>query len=61
MPEKDMVSWSALISCYEQNEMYEEALALFLRMVADGVMVDEVVVVTVLSACAHLSIVPQGN
>ncbi|KAI5326290.1 hypothetical protein L3X38_035364 [Prunus dulcis] len=61
LPEKDMVSWSALISCYEQNEMYEEALALFLRMVANGVMVDEVVVVTVLSACARLSIVQTGK
>ncbi|XP_018498716.2 pentatricopeptide repeat-containing protein At3g62890-like [Pyrus x bretschneideri] len=61
MPEKDMVSWSALISCYEQNEMHEEALAKFLEMVANGVMVDEVVVVTVLSACANLLAVQTGK
>ncbi|KAG6645882.1 pentatricopeptide repeat-containing protein At3g62890-like [Carya illinoinensis] len=61
MPEKDMVSWSALISCYEQNEMYEEALVLFMKMKANGIMVDEVVVVSVLSACAHLSLVKTGK
>ena len=26
--ERDMVSWSAMVSCYEQNEMGEEALVL---------------------------------
>ncbi|PRQ42430.1 putative tetratricopeptide-like helical domain, DYW domain-containing protein [Rosa chinensis] len=61
LPEKDMVSWSALISCFEQNEMYEEALDMFVKMVANGVMVDEVVVVSVLSACAHLSAVHTGK
>ncbi|KAJ7960424.1 Pentatricopeptide repeat-containing protein [Quillaja saponaria] len=61
IPQKDMVSWSALISCYEQNQMYEEALALFVKMNANGVMVDEVVVVSVLSTCTHLSFVKTGK
>uniref|UniRef100_A0A7N2L4E9 DYW domain-containing protein n=1 Tax=Quercus lobata TaxID=97700 RepID=A0A7N2L4E9_QUELO len=61
MPEKDMVSWSALISCYEQNEMYEEALVMFMQMKTNGIMVDEVVVVSVLSACAHLLAVNIGK
>ncbi|XP_024031273.1 pentatricopeptide repeat-containing protein At1g08070, chloroplastic isoform X2 [Morus notabilis] len=61
MPEKDMVSWSALISCYEQNEMYEEALAIFVKMISKGVKVDEVVVITALSACAHLLVVLMGK
>jgi pentatricopeptide repeat protein len=61
MPEKDMVSWSALISCYEQNEMYEDALVMFVKMMANGIMVDEVVVVSVLSACAHLLVVKTGK
>lgn len=61
MPEKDMVSWSALISCYEQNQMYEEALVLFMKMRADGILVDEVVVVSILSACAHASLVKTGK
>ncbi|KAK9293231.1 hypothetical protein L1049_021221 [Liquidambar formosana] len=61
MPEKGMVSWSALISCYEQNEMYDEALVAFVQMNANGIMVDEVVVVSVLSACARFSIVKMGK
>ncbi|PIN17611.1 hypothetical protein CDL12_09724 [Handroanthus impetiginosus] len=54
MEEKDLVSWTALISCYEQNEMYEEALDVFLTMCKDGITVDEVIIVAVLSACSHL-------
>ncbi|KAJ1407889.1 Tetratricopeptide-like helical domain superfamily [Sesbania bispinosa] len=58
---KDMVSWSAMISCYEQNGMCEEALVLFVDMNANGVMVDEVVVVSAISACARLSVVWTGK
>ncbi|KAI3445440.1 hypothetical protein Pfo_002105 [Paulownia fortunei] len=54
LEEKDLVSWTALISCYEQNLMYEEALDLFLTMCKNGISVDEVVIVAVLSACSHL-------
>ncbi|WJZ99961.1 hypothetical protein VitviT2T_018364 [Vitis vinifera] len=61
MDEKDMVSWSALISGYEQNGMYEEALVMFIEMNANGMRLDEVVVVSVLSACTHLSIVKIGK
>ncbi|KAK7316776.1 hypothetical protein RJT34_00488 [Clitoria ternatea] len=57
---KDMISWSALVSCYEQNEMYEEALALFVEMNANGVMVDEVVVVSAISACSRLLNIQTG-
>ncbi|KAL5853847.1 hypothetical protein ACOSQ3_008965 [Xanthoceras sorbifolium] len=61
MPKKDLVSWSALISCYEQNEMYEEALVTFRRMNDHGVMVDEVGVVSVLTACARLAVIVTGK
>ncbi|KAK1390337.1 Pentatricopeptide repeat-containing protein [Heracleum sosnowskyi] len=59
--EKDLVSWTALISCYEQNEMYEEALIMFGEMNGCGIVMDEVVLVSVLSACAHLSVVRTGE
>ncbi|KAG2376105.1 Pentatricopeptide repeat-containing protein [Vigna angularis] len=49
----DMVSWSAMVSCYEQNEMCEEALVLFVEMKASGVTVDEIVVVSVVSVCSR--------
>ncbi|XP_012088863.2 putative pentatricopeptide repeat-containing protein At5g40405 [Jatropha curcas] len=61
MPKRDLVSWSALISCYEQNEMHEDALIMFKQMKADGILLDEVVVVSVLSACARLLVVRTGK
>ncbi|XP_022983674.1 pentatricopeptide repeat-containing protein At1g08070, chloroplastic-like [Cucurbita maxima] len=61
MPERDMVTWSALIACYEQNEMFEEAMRTFVGMHKIGVMVDEVVTVSALSACANLLIVNMGK
>lgn len=61
MDDKDLVSWTALISCYEQNGMYEEALKLFVQMCSNGTALDEVVMVSVLSACAHLLVVKNGE
>ncbi|XP_021899023.1 pentatricopeptide repeat-containing protein At3g62890-like [Carica papaya] len=61
MKEKDLVSWSALISCYEQNKMYEDALVTFVKMNANGFMADEVVVISVLSACAEFMEVRLGS
>ncbi|KAJ8752281.1 hypothetical protein K2173_003917 [Erythroxylum novogranatense] len=61
MTEKDLVSWSALISCYEKNDMHEEALAIFKAMNANKVIVDEVMVISVLSACCHLAVVKIGK
>ncbi|KAK4739408.1 hypothetical protein R3W88_003105 [Solanum pinnatisectum] len=61
MMEKDVVSWTALISCYEQHGMYTQALDLFMQMCSNGISVDEVVAVSVLSACAHLLVVQTGE
>nr|XP_016485505.1 PREDICTED: pentatricopeptide repeat-containing protein At3g62890-like [Nicotiana tabacum] len=61
MKEKDVVSWTALISCYEQHGMYKQALDLFMQMCANGISIDEVVVISVLSACAHLLVVQTGE
>ncbi|RYR03074.1 hypothetical protein Ahy_B06g081906 isoform B [Arachis hypogaea] len=59
--EKDMISWTALVSCYEQNGIFEEALGLFVEMNANGVVVDEVTVISAVSACAHLMIDRTGK
>ncbi|XP_042064068.1 pentatricopeptide repeat-containing protein At3g62890-like [Salvia splendens] len=61
MDKKDVVSWTAMISCYEQNLMYKEALDMFLTMCRKGINVDEVVIVSVLSACSHLASVRMGE
>ncbi|QCE15802.1 cell division protease FtsH [Vigna unguiculata] len=57
----DMVSWSAMVSCYERNEMCEEALVLFVEMKASGVAVDEIVVVSVVSACSRILNAEMGR
>ncbi|KAJ6397316.1 hypothetical protein OIU77_018346 [Salix suchowensis] len=43
------------------NEMYGEALILFKEMNASGIMVDEVVMLSVLSACSRLLVVMTGK
>lgn len=30
MPKKDLISWNALIFCFEQNNMYKNALVMFI-------------------------------
>ncbi|KAJ6794373.1 pentatricopeptide repeat-containing protein-like [Iris pallida] len=57
---RDAVSWTAMISCYEQNKMFGEALGVFSEMNREGVGVDEVVMVSVLSACCRLLAVKEG-
>ncbi|KAL2349272.1 hypothetical protein Fmac_003272 [Flemingia macrophylla] len=57
----DMVSWSAMVACYEKNGMCGEALGLFVEMRACGVAMDEVVVVSVLSACSRVLDVEMGR
>ncbi|KAL4573194.1 hypothetical protein LXL04_019992 [Taraxacum kok-saghyz] len=60
MKEKDLVSWTALISCYEQNGMHQKALIMFIKMNRIGIKTDEVAVISVLSVCAHLSVMNTG-
>ncbi|EPS73636.1 hypothetical protein M569_01119 [Genlisea aurea] len=61
LKEKDLVSWTAMISGYEQNEMYESALKLFLIFLSEAkITVDEVIIITVLSAASHLQSLPTG-
>ncbi|XP_068643307.1 pentatricopeptide repeat-containing protein At3g62890-like [Aristolochia californica] len=61
MIHKDLVSWSAMISCYEQNQMFREALMIFTHMNDEGVDMDEVVMISVLSACSNLLVIKEGN
>ncbi|XP_038696997.1 pentatricopeptide repeat-containing protein At1g08070, chloroplastic-like [Tripterygium wilfordii] len=61
MPKKDLVSWSAMISCFKKNEKYDAALVKFIEMIGNGITADEVVVVSVLSACEHLKAAEAGK
>ncbi|XP_077247127.1 pentatricopeptide repeat-containing protein At5g08305-like [Tasmannia lanceolata] len=61
MPERDVVSWSALIAGYVKDGDHREALAIFERMQVVGPKANEVTMVSVLCACAHLGALEQGR
>ncbi|WOG83533.1 hypothetical protein DCAR_0102709 [Daucus carota subsp. sativus] len=61
MPERDVVSWSSLIDGYVKKGEYSEALAVFERMQVLGVKGNEVTLVSVLCACAHMGALEKGR
>ncbi|KAF8409373.1 hypothetical protein HHK36_005448 [Tetracentron sinense] len=61
MPERNAVSWSALIAGYVQCGLSKEALGVFSNMQVELIKPNEVTLVSVLSACAHLGALEQGK
>lgn len=61
MVEKDLVCWSAMISGYAESDWPQEALRLFTEMQALGIRPDQVTILSVISACAHLGALDQAN
>ncbi|URD79224.1 PPR repeat [Musa troglodytarum] len=63
MPERDVVSWSAMIDGYVKGGEHREALVLFDTMRAHpaGPRANEVTMVSVLGACAHLGALDRGR
>lgn len=54
MPHRDVISWNIMISCYVQMGMPGKALNLFREMQVDGVVADEITMISLLSACSKL-------
>ncbi|KAF3329135.1 chlororespiratory reduction 2 [Carex littledalei] len=64
MPVRNLVTWSAMISCYVRNERPYDALNLFCEMMVSGDMnlaPNAVTIVSVLLACAGLAALSQGK
>ncbi|CAD6332803.1 unnamed protein product [Miscanthus lutarioriparius] len=61
LPEKNVVSWTAVMTAYNQNELYEDALQLFLDMEMEGVQPNEFTYVVALNSCAGLAALRTGN
>ncbi|KAK0575196.1 hypothetical protein LWI29_035380 [Acer saccharum] len=61
MPVRDLIAWSAMIAGYAQCGLSRKALDLFNLMQIEGVKVNEVSMVSVLSACTHLGALDQGR
>ncbi|KAM3269151.1 pentatricopeptide repeat-containing protein, chloroplastic [Capsicum chacoense] len=61
IPERNVVTWNALITSYTHNRMFREAVDVFREMLGCGVKPGEVTMVGVLSACSHLGALSQGK
>lgn len=59
-PNKDVVSWNAMISGLSHNGQGDEALELFEEMLVEGSEPDEVTFVNIISACSHKGFVERG-
>lgn len=61
MPERDVISWSSMISGYSQTEQPHMALELYHEMIACRIKPNEITMVSVLSAIASLGILEEGR
>ncbi|KAF3787535.1 Pentatricopeptide repeat-containing protein [Nymphaea thermarum] len=61
MPERDVVSWTSMMSGYAANDRSLDALLLLKQMEADGLEPNEATVLAVLRACADLGALSLGR
>ncbi|XP_077246846.1 pentatricopeptide repeat-containing protein At2g17210-like [Tasmannia lanceolata] len=61
MPERNIVSWSAMIGAYGMNGRARDALSLLREMELRGMKPNEVTMLSVLSACSHGGLVEEGR
>eukprot|EP01018_Ginkgo_biloba_P020997 Gb_22288 [translate_table: standard] len=61
MPQRDVVSWSAIIAGYGMHGHGKVALSLFYQMELTGMKPDHITFVAVLSACSHAGMVNEGR
>ncbi|KAI3823946.1 hypothetical protein L1987_05392 [Smallanthus sonchifolius] len=61
IPERNIVSWNALFSCYTQGDLFEQAIGLFQDMIGSGLRPDEFSLSTIINACTGLRDINQGR
>ncbi|PWA85668.1 tetratricopeptide repeat (TPR)-like superfamily protein [Artemisia annua] len=61
MEEKDVVSWTSLVTGYTHNNAHEEALKLFCKMRISGIKPDQIVTASIFSSCAELTVLDFGQ
>ncbi|XAR69760.1 hypothetical protein NMG60_11001470 [Bertholletia excelsa] len=60
MPDKNLISWTAIIGAYGMHGQGEVAVQLFDEMIKSGIQPDGAVFVSVLSACSHAGLTDKG-
>ncbi|KAK7854848.1 pentatricopeptide repeat-containing protein [Quercus suber] len=58
---RDLVSWNAILTGYVRHGLLVEALAIFDQMLQEGYEPDSVAISTMLTTCAHLGLVKDGE
>ncbi|KAL5727189.1 putative pentatricopeptide repeat-containing protein [Ranunculus cassubicifolius] len=58
---RDVVSWTSMISAYGMNGQGCEAVSLFSQMLSSGMNPDQIAFVSVLSACSHSGLLDDGR
>nr|KYP64415.1 hypothetical protein KK1_019011 [Cajanus cajan] len=61
MPQRDVISWTSMITGYSQASQFAKAVRLFKEMMEAKVKPDEITVASVLSACAHIGSLDVGE
>jgi pentatricopeptide repeat protein len=61
MPERDVVTWTAMIGGYGQSGQEEHALRLFIQTLDFGVKPNQYTFGSVISACARLEVLEEGK
>ncbi|OMO86885.1 hypothetical protein COLO4_20878 [Corchorus olitorius] len=60
MPQRNVVSWSAMVAAYGLNGLPREALALLPEMKLQGLKPNSVTILSALSACSHGGLIEEG-
>ncbi|EFJ06203.1 hypothetical protein SELMODRAFT_135850 [Selaginella moellendorffii] len=60
MPERDVVSWSALIAANAHNGQGAAAVEVFSAMGVEGIIPDQVTMLSVLFSCSHGGLLDKG-
>ncbi|KAK6920190.1 Pentatricopeptide repeat [Dillenia turbinata] len=61
MPDKDVISWTSLVTGYAHNGFHEEAIKLFCDMRSAKITPDHFVIASVFSGCAELTLLAFGQ
>jgi pentatricopeptide repeat protein len=61
MPQRNVVSWTAMISGYAQQNHSKAAIEVFSQMQREGVKPDRVTFISILDACANLAALQKGK
>ncbi|PIA49173.1 hypothetical protein AQUCO_01300200v1, partial [Aquilegia coerulea] len=61
MRNRDVVSWTSMISAYGMNGQGRDAVHLFSAMLNSGLIPDQIAFVSILSACSHSGLLDEGR